>query len=205
MQVKGNYMRKIAISVLGFLLMIGGCDNSVIKENSLHVTYQQQLTQSWCWAATIQMVCDYYTRPVQQCQIVGAFLNYDCCFDPFSCSGRTGQLYEIQQALYATGLTSTQAGPLTFDQIQSEIDGGRPIIIAYLGSFSGHVVVIYGYKQIQHKFLGIFNTDVESLVYVDDPYFGQFQPDYGNTFTYSGHLVWTNSIYQIRPLVSAAN
>jgi hypothetical protein len=147
------------------------------------------------------MVCTYYGRPIQQCSIVSVFLNYNCCFDPMSCSSRTCQLYEIQQALYGVGLTSTVGGFLSCDQIQAEIDAGRPIIAAYMGSFSGHVVVIYGYKKVQSQFAGLVDVgDLVSQIYVYDPYYGPFRPNYASAFNYAGQLARTDSIFAIRPI-----
>lgn len=181
-----------------------GCKKEVVAEKMLPVNYQYQQTQSWCWAATSSMICYYYERPAQQCQIVGLFMNYNCCGNPYPCLNRPGQLYEIQQLFGTVGLTSNLGGPLSFDQIQSEIDAGRPVIVAYTGSFAGHVVVIDGYRKMQDMFLGCVDVgELSSEVFIKDPYYGEFTVPYGLSFSYSGTMTWTSTIYGIRPFQHA--
>ena len=155
----------------------------------LPTQFVPQSTQVWCWAAVTTEVLNYFGFAGDQCQIVSLTLsgytnNSFCC--PFVIGGpcfRTGQLFEIQQALSLIGgIASSVTGPLTFQQIRSEINAGDPIIAAYLGSFSGHVVVIFGYD------------DTSGEIYIHDPFYGQFVVPYASTFTYNGSLIWSQSI-----------
>jgi hypothetical protein len=83
------------------------------------------------------------------------------------------------------GVRSTAfPGPISFQSVQSEINAGRPVIVAYRGSFAGHVVIIYGY-------------DANGKVYIRDPLFGSFVVPYGTSFSYGGQLIWSDTIYGI--------
>jgi hypothetical protein len=98
----------------------------------------------------------------------------------------------IQQTLLeAGGLGSTTDGPLTPAQIIHELDNGRPFIIGYQGSFSGHVVVVSGYSA---------NSNGSNLqLTIEDPYFGHFSGiPYATTFTYGGQMQWFRTIFGVR-------
>jgi len=152
---------------------------------TLNVPYIMQRTPVWCWAATSTMVLNYYGNLADQCQIVTYILNRNCCVfgigDQLCAS--TAPIAAMQQAMAFGGVRSQYLpAPLTFDQIVSEIGSGRPIIISYRGSFSGHVVTLVGYNRANRT------------VVIFDPYYGIFTVPYGATFTYGGQLVWSESL-----------
>jgi hypothetical protein len=158
----------------------------------LAVPFVQQQTNNWCWAASAEMILRYYNASFgTQCQILTTKFRgqVDCCFYPVACD-TPGYIQEISYALYYfKGLNSSiiQRG-LTFPEVKTEIDAGRPIVVFYTGSFIGHFVVLYGY-------------DAAGQVYIHDPVFGDFNPPYGTAFTYTGpttQLYWGASIYRIR-------
>ncbi len=151
----------------------------------LPVQYRGQQTQVWCWAATSEMVLAYHGVYVSQCQILSAWMQTDCCVPNPMCEAGAS-LPVIQGTLsHFGGLGSYIAGALSYDQVRSEIDAGRPMIVAYSGSFTGHVVVIYGYDPT----LG--------TVLIHDPYFGSFNVQYGNSFNYGGTMYWYQTIVGI--------
>ena len=159
--------------------------SSLPQARTLTVPYIGQRTPVWCWAATSTMVLQYYGVQVDQCQIVTTYLQRDCCFfgvgDQFC--GVTASLSTMQAAMQYGGVRSTYVpSPLTFDQIVNEIGAGRPIIMAYRGSFSGHVVVLVGYNRAN-----------QTLV-IYDPFYGPVTVPYGASFKYSGELVWVESL-----------
>jgi len=82
--------------------------------------------------------------------------------------------------------SSLKLGPLSLRQIKEEISLGRPVVISYSGSFSGHVVVVFGYDALGN-------------IHVHDPYYGTFTVPYGASFAYAGHMRWASTIYRIRP------
>ncbi len=165
--------------------------DNVHRRQLLSLPLVRQQTEVWCWAATSEMVFRYYGRGSVQCEILSAWLTANCCLSPPHPYCRQGapSLQVIQQTLFAFGrLTSSlRGGPLSLNEIRNEIDLGRPIIAAYRGAFSGHVVVVYGY-------------DSSGNIYIHDPYYGTFIVPYAATFYYNnGQLVWYDTIYEIRP------
>jgi hypothetical protein len=188
--VKTSYCKATLLCLLAVLaLSCEGVDDPLSNDArvvSLAVPEIRQQTNVWCWAAASEMVLRYYGRSYSQCDILSTWLAYPCCspfgIDPL-CQVAAPDMYTIRDTIaYFGGPTSSVTGPLTFAQIRSEIDAGRPIILGYLGSFAGHVVVIYGYEE----------TSAQVLIH--DPYYGTFQVPYAATFTYSGQLVWSTSI-----------
>jgi len=154
----------------------------------LNVPFAAQQTQVWCWAAAIEMVGRYYGRNVAQCQLLSAYLNFNCCAFPQSCLFGAPSMQTIQGGLFAAaGLTSQYVpSPITLQGLRSEIDAGRPVIVGYRGSFSGHVVVVHGY-------------DASGGLYILDPFYGSFaRVPYGTALSYSGMFVWSDTIVGIR-------
>lgn len=95
----------------------------------------------------------------------------------------------IQAGLFQlAGLSSFYVpSPITFDDIRREIDAGRPIIISYRNSFSGHVVVVVGYDDL-------------GRLWIHDPFYGSFgEIPYGQALSYAGQLLWSESIIGISP------
>ncbi len=151
----------------------------------LSVSLARQQTDVWCWAAVSEMVLRYYGQQVAQCQILSGWYRGDCCAFPGLCR-TTAPIAVIQETLFAFGVGSSYLPrALTFEELAFELDAGRPIIIAYRGSFAGHVVVLYGY-------------DPDGFVYIHDPFFGTFRRvSYGNSFSYNGQLFWSETLYGI--------
>jgi len=152
----------------------------------LNIDNRAQQTEVWCWAATIEITANYYGIAAQQCATLATWTGFDCCNGYYSYCVRAGSNYEIQESLRLLGLNSTFAyGPLNWSQITTEINAGRPMIMFYSDSFSGHVVVLFGYDETTKK------------VYIHDPYFGTFEVNFGTTFTYNESKAWTNTLYNI--------
>src|ERR1051325_1389277 len=147
-----------------------------------------QQTQLWCWAATSEMIFRYYGVPVTQCQLVSAYLNRPCCLADPACVVPSGTMETIQRGLLVMGgIRSIHVGPLSFAQLANEISAGRPVMIGYRNSFSGHVVLVTGYNS------------ANNFVHILDPFFGTFDVPYGTTFAYNGQLFWSDSLIGITP------
>ena len=152
----------------------------------LNVNLSRQQSQVWCWAAAIEMVSSYYGNGAAQCSTLSYWYGADCCTYSYYCQ-TTGTEYQIQSSLSALGVSSTYLrAPLTLQQSMSEIDNGRPFIMYYYGSFSGHVVVAFGY-----------NSEKNTL-FIHDPYYGTFEVPYGQSFSYGGGLTWRQTLYGFR-------
>jgi len=157
------------------------------SSRALSVPFIQQQTQLWCWAATSEMIFRYYGVPASQCQLVSTYLNRQCCTGDPSCVVASGNMQTIQQGLLVVGgVRSTYLlRPLTFDEVASEISAGRPIMLAYRGSFAGHVVLLTGYDR------------TTGLVRILDPNYGVIDVPFGATFSYGGQLIWTETLVGI--------
>lgn len=196
MNVRRQISRLVVLLLVLVFAISGACSNGDFSptepggpvgggQRILSVPFIAQQTPVWCWAAVSEMVFRYYGRGATQCQILSGWYRGDCCTFPQLCQ-TTGSLQAIQQTLYAFGGlgSAVYPGPISFANVQSEINAGHPIIAAYRGSFSGHVVVIYGY-------------DARGNIYIRDPNAGSFVVPYGVSFSYGGQLVWTETIYGI--------
>ncbi len=158
----------------------------------LNVKLIPQTTGYWCWAATAEMILDYYKRPVPQCQQANdKFHRQDCCTKPAPDSCINVAWPEFQR--YGLKADSTDHAALTWDQLQQQIANGYPVAMTLESTGGGgHMMVVYG--------AGV--TDADSLVYVKDP----MPVDSGasKVYTYaayvrgSGYTHW-NDYYNIRP------
>ena len=158
---------------------------------SLPIVYAAQQTQVWCWAAVSQMVLGYYNvGSVGQCNILTRWTGAPCCTAALPiCIQAAPDLAFIQATLLeAGGIRSARVRrPLQGTEVIAEINGNRPFIIAYQGSFSGHVVVVGGYS---------INQDGSGLsVDVLDPFYGVYRGvPYATTFSYGAQLVWVDTL-----------
>ena len=151
-----------------------------------------QATQSWCWAASMEMVMRFYGRPFSQCDAVITYTQDPrCCVAPqlTSCLVGARSLFDVQSLLNIVRIGSSYvAGMLAKSTIVSEIAAGRPIIMGYGNSFAGHVTVLYGY------------TNNGDFVVIHDPYFNQtYTVPYGQTVAYDRRYLWTQSLIGVRP------
>ncbi|MFD2167398.1 C39 family peptidase [Thalassotalea euphylliae] len=162
-------------------------DYSDSSAKTLNVSHYRQQTEVWCWAAVIEMVSGYYGRRALQCQTLQFWYGIDCCNFPGNCV-TAGSTNQIVNSFNALGIGNYYyPTPLTWSEFVREIDSGRPIIIFYQGSFSGHVVVGFGY-----------NSEKQTM-FIHDPYFGTFEVPYGQSFTYSGNMFWNATLAGLAP------
>jgi hypothetical protein len=165
----------------------GGTSQPAVTSRLLSVPYIPQQTQVWCWAATSEMIFRYYGINASQCQLVSVYVGRACCVsDPF-CLVAASSMPTIAQGLGIVGgiRASYVPRPLTFDEVAAEITAGRPVMVGYHGSFSGHVVLITGFDRRT------------SIVHILDPYFGVFDVPFGVTYTYAGQDVWADTLVGI--------
>jgi len=189
---RGAFARRAAAALLGCALL-AGCSGSVVDPITmppsledatlLPVAFQPQLTQVWCWSASVSMVLSYYGAPVAQCEIVSNTVLLDCCAFPQAACVTTGPVPAMLGALqYHAALFPGLAGrPLSFAEVKAQIDAGRPMIALYSGSFSGHAVVIFGY-------------DDQGNIAIHDPNAGTLLVPHAVTFVYGGQLIWADTI-----------
>ncbi|MDD2300683.1 MAG: C39 family peptidase [Syntrophomonas sp.] len=150
--------------------------NAYTSYRLLNVTAQEQDTDSWCWAACTQMVCNYFGEYPSQGDIVTFIYDWP---DP----DEGGNVYEMSSALGHWGIHSTTTlSSLSFSTIVSQIENGEPMI----ASRSNHAEVIRGYYQ--NTEIGLYD------VYYIDPWDASY-----NIFTYETYSSYWNggSVYYI--------
>jgi hypothetical protein len=158
----------------------------LFQTRRLHFNMQAQTESNWCWAATSTSVSHYYWFGSRwtQCRVACAELNLSTCCEvpaPDACNVP----WFLDRALTRTNNFVSISGPLTFDQVRTEIDAERPVG-ARIGwaNGGGHFMVIYGYtKVLSHEYFDI-----------DDPIFGKSHlkvSEFSNNYQTTGS--WTHS------------
>jgi hypothetical protein len=146
---------------------------------------QSQQESEWCWAAVSASVERYFvpTSLQTQCMIARAVLGIaGCCGDPTPCNQPALLQNALKLLRRMTG--DPTAGPLSFAEIQSDIDGGRPVClrIGWDGG-GGHFVALAGYR--------LSRSGVQ-LVDVEDPLYGPSVVIYDDFVSnYLGRGQWT--------------
>lgn len=157
-------------------------ESAVSGVETINVGLSYQQTQVWCWAACAQMVLKYYNCNYSQSTIVTYVFGA-----PYVTTANDNQLI---CALNGLGNMDARVvfNPLSFITLQQNINKGMPLIAAYQGSFSGHVVVIYGYDKYGN-------------IYIRDPYYGSFIVPYSATFLYNmGSMVWSRTFINLKKI-----
>ena len=229
-----------ATALLGIFLMIGGCTEVIVRvstggnsgasspedpgdlpphppcnlpEASLAIVgYKIKPNTAWCWAASAQMVINYFRTaegedPLLQCDIVDVTYNHP----PNTCCGASS----------TSPLCNKEGNPLnTFNRMQvgyenfknpsdrenlwgwitSQICENKPLILAEVFSSGlGHSSVIYGdgENDIYGRYVDIYDhldepvtdplsgqLEVEQVSYDDEIYFVPGNDLYGRTAVY---------------------
>jgi hypothetical protein len=188
----------------------------VIAQKRINFRIQLQEESEWCWAAVAASIEKYFNprSAVEQCNVVNRVLqtssnDFDdgcsggcddckCCCHPDSDICNTpAQLADALQEIYKWRATLPR--PLRFDEVQREIDGGRPIGVGITwasgnstpnGTSSnpqpkGHFVVVRGYRVL---------SSGARQVYVADPLNASGLVDFDEfTLAYYGDGAWTET------------
>ncbi|GAA2170888.1 papain-like cysteine protease family protein [Actinomadura napierensis] len=117
----------------------------VASAGELPITQQVQQQDQWCWAASGLTIAKYFgVGNVSQNDFCDLALGYP---QGSYCPDQAGQLEWDQRAFQALGLNPGHvSGPLSFQGVEGEIDGQRPVQTGiYWSAGGGHSQVIYGY------------------------------------------------------------
>ena len=127
----------------------------------------EQEKTNWCWAASMQAVLDVYGTTVTQCQEANWLFSHSDCCNPGNCNWSTSPEQQ-RDILDHWGLSSTLTySTLTWNQLKTEIDAGRPVSIGFSWcSGGGHSLVIYAFSEVD-------GTPVTHNVGYMDPWFGE--------------------------------
>lgn len=125
-----------------------------IRSQNINFFSASQRNSQWCWAASIQMVLNYYGVDISQEQIVartygsdpyGNLPNWSGSFQAITVNlnnwgvDNSGRQYRV--------MASVNEGAPTPAILLKELSQGRPIIVGYRsGANSGHAVVITAAK-----------------------------------------------------------
>lgn len=142
---------------------------------ALSFKVQRQEKSEWCWAA-VSVSVDHFFRPDSrhtQCDIAGTVLRLSCCdgAQPAAAdSCNTPHALHTVLGRFHLLAADPIVEPLTFDQVRTEIDGGRPVcvLIKWLDNQGqvtdrGHFIAIGGYRVTPAK---------KVFVSITDPMFG---------------------------------
>lgn len=129
--------------------------------SALNFTIEQQQCSEWCWAAVTAALCRCYgdDSPTRQCEVANMVLNLpiDSCTD---CNCQEDQSALCNQGQNLATVLSTvrhnRGNPvdghpkLQFEDVMSEIDNGRPIVVRITlddPAASDHAIAIYEYTD----------------------------------------------------------
>ena len=182
---------------------------TVIAQRRLNFKIQRQEQSEWCWAACAASVETFFSQDpdfkAKQCEAANKVLKSkdlqgDSCDDPEDFN-RPGKLMIALQKFNkwrntlddddSTGAT----GALTFEQVQREIDRGRPVCCGITWkSGGGHFVVVRGYR--------VLDSGAQQL-YVADPLNPANLVDFDEfTTAYYGEGRWTETSFVVSDLVT---
>ncbi|MBV8843476.1 MAG: C39 family peptidase [Bryobacterales bacterium] len=181
----------------------------VIEQRLLRFRIQRQEQADWCWAACAASIEKYFDHDskIKQCDVASKTLRVEypqdelpdsdpgccchCCCEPDPCDkpARLGialqQIHKWRNSLQRS---------LTFEEVQREIDRGRPIGAGIKWNSggadgspgtTGHFVVIRGYRLL---------SSGACQLYIADPLNASRLVDFGEfTFAYYGEGQWVET------------
>ncbi|MEO8324894.1 MAG: papain-like cysteine protease family protein [Nitrospirota bacterium] len=202
------------IGLLGFILIIGGCTKVDVRvtgfccsssdddlppgpscdlpEKSLTIERYDQETISWCWAASAQMVINYFRTAAGQPQLTQCSIVDDLLTPPETCCGPDknsdsclrGDLPEnvfVKKGFtYAPEIKDPSSRENLWGKVTSQICEEKPLILAeYFVGGGGHSSVIYGFGgngQVGERWVDLYDhiakpIDVEQVNYDNEIYF----------------------------------
>jgi len=163
-----------------------------LPEKFLTITREDQETISWCWAASAQMVINYFRKAAEkpelkQCSIVDDVVN-----PPVTCCGVAGNSGLCNQGdlpenaldkkafTYAAPIKDPSNRENLWGKITSQICENKPIILAeYFVGGGGHSSVIYGFggnDLVGSRWVDLYDhvpspDNVEQVNYDNEIYF----------------------------------
>lgn len=149
--------KKIIILVLAILVTVtlstsySTPADAYIHYQILNIDDQQQETDSWCWAACVQMICYYFGSYPSQSQIVTLVRGWP---DPDYGGTRENMQYTL--GCYNIKSTINSSGSLSFGSVISYINSGKPIIS--LSSYHSRVVRGF-YEDTSNSIQDIYYID----------------------------------------------
>lgn len=120
--------------------------HELVNTGSLGVPSIAQKTQSWCWAASSEMVLDFARKPVSQCKLAGDIFYQNsqyCCQTPTPAGCVKGAWPKLEW--YGVNYQKAN-GAVSWEQIKTDINRNAPLLASFrLASGVGHMVTVVGY------------------------------------------------------------
>ena len=155
-------------------------------DDKLAFTMQQQQQGNWCWAATSASIAVWYgTTTWAQCAIANAQLaRTDCCGT--GASGACNVYGFLDGALTTVGhLNHADGGTATYEQVEGEVVGNRPLGIRVAWSGGGaHFIAATGTEHDASVWVSDCGSGTTSLVAYDTL-----------RTAYNGSGTWTDTFY----------
>jgi Papain-like cysteine protease AvrRpt2 len=166
----------VALTTIAYVLILGAavatlfsCKKSSsscvppVVASGLNVTLDGQQTDSWCWAASGQMVMQFLGTSVTQCDEANKRFNYtDCCNSPTPTACIQGGWPEFDK--YGFTFKRTTDAALSWDQVKDQIYcQHKPFAFSWhWNGGGGHMMVLTGYLH--------FPFGQSELVFINDPW-----------------------------------
>ncbi len=203
--------------ILGLLPLISGCVCKPPLISSVNVNLIPQQRDWWCWAASAEMISEYYGHKINQCEAA----NYVHGTPPDCCTGCSGDCPGWGSAWGAsiTDVKNTwanwnfdytyRASSLTWDTLKQTISTSKhccqsPVeVVWWWTGGGGHVVVAYGYAEVGgEKYVSYRNPWPPNCAKSDDlcsPVSGGEDAVMTyDAFVSSGSHNWGNSFYKFK-------
>jgi hypothetical protein len=133
---------------------------------------ERQELENWCWASVGLALARFHAAPfipASQCQLASRVLGVagGCC-PPDQAPAVCDSMRSFDDVLHVIGLPFDAAnafeGPVDFSTITFLVNQRRPVVVQLRWSSGlGHVVVIFGYKQVTDE------SGTRNWVWVRDP------------------------------------
>ena len=98
----------------------------------LNVTFQQQQTTAWCWAAVASMVSEWYSQQnggpaLSQCDVAAVTLGFSSCCSSSSIDPNCERLWDVDDALSKIGHYAGQGTSADLKTVIDQIDVEHPL------------------------------------------------------------------------------
>ena len=156
------------------------------ESNALDVQVPHQEQDNWCWCAVTVGFNTFFDSAfsLAQCETAAEVLGIkDACIRPGDDDVNT--LFELDVALSKFGRLAHMSGVLKFEEIQKQIDAGRPVgvHVFFVDSGVSHFTVIRGYR-----------SGPVSTLAIDDPLYDESEWSYQEFVdSYKGSGAWKHS------------
>jgi hypothetical protein len=136
------------LNVVTDIVLVEAAEIVVMQWNRLAFQMQTQEQSNWCWCANAVSIANFYGGAWTQGQLANTQLGQTTCTVDGSTAVCNVQSPEPGPLSTVGHLSSWRTGTPTFSEIQTEVDGGRPVStrIQWTGG-GGHFVTVTGYLE----------------------------------------------------------